>query len=49
VNMFLGGAIGAGIFALGSALGGYHAAALLGGAAGILGALALLYLERERQ
>lgn len=47
VNMFLGGALGAGIFALGTAVGGYPAAALLSGAGGVLGALLLVRLERN--
>lgn len=47
VNMFLGGAIGAGIFALGSALQGYPAAAIISGLAGIAGALILVSLERR--
>lgn len=46
VNMFLGGALGGGLFAAGSALGGHGAAALLSGAAGVLGALLLVMLER---
>lgn len=48
VNMFLGGALGAGIFALGTTLGGYPAAALVSGGAGVLGALLLVTLERRR-
>ena len=47
VNMFLGGAIGAGIFAFGSWLGGYPAAAVLSGLAGVLGA-ALLYVPQRQ-
>jgi len=48
VNMFMGGAIGAGIFALGSAVQGYPAAAILSGLAGISGAVLLICLERKR-
>ena len=48
VNMFMGGAIGAGIFALGSAVQGYPAAAILSGLAGIAGAVLLICLERKR-
>ena len=48
VNMFLGGAIGAGIFALGTSLQGYPAAAIISGMAGILGAGLLIYLERQK-
>lgn len=48
VNMFLGGALGAGIFAAGSALGGYGAAAVLSGLAGVLGAGLLVALERRK-
>lgn len=47
VNMFFGGALGAGVFALGTAVGGYPAAALLAGAGGVLGALMLVGLERR--
>ncbi|MBA4489231.1 MFS transporter [Paracoccus sp. S1E-3] len=48
VNMFMGGAIGAAIFALGAAVQGYPAAAILSGMAGIGGALLLIQLERGR-
>jgi len=47
VNMFLGGALGAGVFALGTSVGGYSAAALISGIGGILGALLLVVLERK--
>lgn len=47
VNMFLGGAFGAAIFAAGAALGGYGLAALLSGAAGVAGAACLILLERK--
>lgn len=47
VNMFFGGALGAGIFAVGTGVGGYPAAAILSGAAGVLGALLLVALERR--
>lgn len=45
INVFLGGAIGSGLFALGTALGGYGAVALLGATGGIAGALGLMALE----
>lgn len=48
VNMFMGGAIGAGIFALGTMMQGYPAAAILSGVAGVAGAGLLIYLERQR-
>lgn len=48
VNMFMGGAIGAGIFALGAAVQGYPAAAILSGVAGLAGAGLLILLERRR-
>ncbi len=48
VNMFAGGALGAGIFALGTALGGYGLAAVLSGIAGVAGATLLVGLERRR-
>ena len=48
VNMFAGGAIGAGIFALGAAVQGYPAAAILSGMAGIAGAALLIVLERRK-
>lgn len=47
VNMFLGGALGAGVFAIGTALGGYPAAAILSGIGGVAGAVLLLRLERR--
>ncbi|MFT4150640.1 MAG: hypothetical protein QM656_10635 [Paracoccaceae bacterium] len=47
VNMFAGGAIGAGIFALGTSVGGYPAAAILSGIAGIAGAGLLRGAERR--
>jgi len=47
VNAFLGGALGAGIFALGTALGGYPAAALMSGGAAVIGAVLLVALERR--
>ncbi|MFD1797294.1 MFS transporter [Paracoccus aurantiacus] len=47
VNMFLGGAIGAGIFAMGTALQGYPAAAILSGIGGLAGAGLLILLERK--
>lgn len=48
VNMFFGGALGAGIFALGTALGGYGAAGVLSGLAGVGGAMILVRSERRR-
>lgn len=47
VNMFFGGALGAGVFALGTGIGGYPAAALMSGLGGVLGALLLVSLERK--
>lgn len=49
VNMFFGGALGAGIFALGTGLGGYPAAAILSGGCGLLGAVLLVTLERRTE
>nr|WP_299844632.1 MFS transporter [uncultured Paracoccus sp.] len=46
VNVFIAGAIGAAIFALGTAVQGYPAAALLSGLAGLAGAGLLFKLER---
>ncbi len=48
VNMFLGAALGAMFFALGTTLGGYGTASILGGIGGIVGAGILSYLERDR-
>ena len=48
VNQFLGAGIGAGIFAGGTALGGYPAAAALAGAAGLAGGALLLALDRRQ-
>lgn len=47
VNIFLGGALGALIFALGSGWGGYPLAAVLSGLAGLGGALLLVMHERR--
>lgn len=47
VNMFLGAALGSGIFALGTAIGGYGTASVLGGIAGVAGAALLVFLERR--
>jgi MFS family permease len=47
VNMFAGGAIGAVVFAAGTAIGGYPAAAILSGIGGMAGAALLLGLERR--
>jgi len=49
VNMFLGSAIGAGIFAAGSAIGGHSAAAILGAVVGLTGAMLLSQLERGKR
>lgn len=48
VNGFAGGGLGACLFALGTTLGGYPAAALLSGIGGTLGALLLILLERRK-
>ncbi|WP_112310575.1 MFS transporter [Pseudogemmobacter bohemicus] len=48
VNMFLGGALGAGVFAFGSWIGGYPAASILSGVGGVLGAGLLLGLESRK-
>ena len=48
VNMFAGGALGAGVFGLGTAIGGYAVAAILSGLGGTLGATLLVGLERGR-
>ncbi|MFE3837420.1 MFS transporter [Pseudogemmobacter sonorensis] len=60
VNMFAGGALGAGVFALGSlaahgagggllaSLGGYPLAALISGVLGVLGGALLVAMERRR-
>lgn len=48
LNLFLAGAIGAGLFGLGTGLGGYATVACLGIAAGAAGALLLLALEGWR-
>lgn len=48
VNAFAGGGLGACVFALGTTLGGYPAAALLSGVCGSLGATLLIFLERRR-
>ncbi|WP_283176666.1 hypothetical protein [Gemmobacter sp. 24YEA27] len=48
VNMFLGGAFGAAVFAFGTWIGGYPAASILSGVAGVLGAGLLLGLEGRR-
>ncbi|MDO5641021.1 MAG: MFS transporter [Paracoccus sp. (in: a-proteobacteria)] len=47
VNMFLGGAIGAGIFGLGTGLQGYASAAIISGLAGVAGAGILIWKERR--
>jgi hypothetical protein len=49
VNQFLGAGIAAGIFAGGTALGGYPAAAAIAGAAGLLGGALLLTLDGWRR
>ncbi len=48
VNMFLGGALGAVVFALGTRFGGYGVTAVLSGGIGVAGAVLLLALERGR-
>ena len=48
VNMFAGRALGAGVFGLGTGLGGYAVAAVLSGLGGTLGAALLVALERRR-
>ena len=47
VNMFLGGGLGAGVFALGTEIGGYTATAILSGGIGVIGAGLLMLLERR--
>ncbi|SFR54415.1 Na+/melibiose symporter [Yoonia tamlensis] len=47
VNMFLGAALGALFFAIGTTIGGYGTASVLGGIGGVLGACSLVYLERS--
>lgn len=47
VNMFLGGGLGAGVFALGTEVGGYGATAILSGGLGVVGATLLMLLERR--
>lgn len=47
VNMFAGGGLSAGVFALGTSFGGYGTAAILSGFAGCAGAALLLGLERK--
>lgn len=47
VNMFAGGGLSAGVFALGTGLGGYGTAAVLSGLAGCAGAALLIGLERK--
>lgn len=48
VNMFLGGMIGATLFAIGTSIGSYGTAAILGGIAGITGAGILVVVEKRR-
>ena len=47
VNMFLGAALGSGIFALGTAVAGYGTASVLGGIGGVAGAALLIVMERR--
>ncbi len=47
VNMFLGGGLGAGVFALGTGLGGYGTTAILSGCLGVVGATLLIIMERR--
>jgi len=49
VNVFLGGGLGAGVFALGTALSGYGLAAVISGIAGCFGAATLVMLEGKRR
>jgi hypothetical protein len=49
VNQFLGAGIGAAIFALGTALGGYPAAAAIAGLAGLAGGGLILMLDGRRR
>ncbi len=49
VNVFLGGGLGAGVFALGTALSGYGLAAVISGIAGCFGAATLVTLEGKRR
>ena len=48
VNMFLGGGLGAGVFGLGTWLGGYGLAAVLSGIAGCIGAALVMYVEWKK-
>ena len=48
VNMFAGGALGAGVFWLGTAISGYALAAVISGLGGTAGATLLVALERRR-
>ena len=48
VNGFAGGGLGACVFALGTTMGGYSAAAVLSGIFGTFGAMLLIFLERRR-
>ncbi|WP_172293720.1 MFS transporter [Pseudoruegeria sp. HB172150] len=45
INMFLAGALAAGLFALGTAFGGYPTVAMMGAVAGAIGGIGLLMLE----
>jgi len=47
VNSFAGAALGAGVFAAGTAIGGYPGAAVLSGLAGVMGAALIAALERR--
>jgi MFS transporter, SET family, sugar efflux transporter len=47
VNIFLGGALGAAVFALGTGLGGYGLTAIISGLLGVFGASLLLILDRR--
>ncbi len=47
VNMFLGGALGAAVFAIGTRIGGYGVTAILSGLLGVFGAALLYALERR--
>ncbi len=48
VNMFLGAALGSGVFALGTWVGGYGTASVIGGLCGVVGAAMLVHAERVR-
>ncbi|KJZ18477.1 MFS transporter [Loktanella sp. S4079] len=47
VNVFLGGGLGAGVFGIGTTMGGYGTAAILSGVFGCIGAGLLILVERQ--